>query len=361
MNRRKFLAVALAVPILSKRGFLLPSEAKAESAGNLPGQEAEWRSFEVTTRVILPDDTNAGQLFLPMAQTAGGYQTVYNTQWTGTGTLERVTDARYGASMLRSRWDEDTRPKSVELVQTVGTRSQGATPLLPLTQAERRFWTSPTPSAPTDGIVFETAAKITVGKDAKRDQLRAIYDWVVDHTHRDPDTPGCGTGDTQKSLTSGNLGGKCADINSLMVGLARAAGFPAREVYGIRVANSEFYPCLGKSGDVSKAQHCRCEVFLENEGWFPLDPADVRKVVLEAKVALDSPEGHALRERMFGAWEMNWIGYNSATDIELPGSGGKKPDFCFLMYPCAFTAEGTLPCLDPARFRYEISARELKG
>ena len=190
--------------------------------------------------------------------------------------------------------------------------------------------------------------------------MRTIYDWVIDHTHRDPDVPGCGIGNIRQSLASGKLGGKCADINGLMVGLARAVGFPAREVYGIRVADSSLYPCLGRSGDITKAQHCRAEVDLEKEGWFPLDPADVRKAVLEQKLPLDSPEIRALRDRLFGYWEMNWIGYNSATDIELPGAGSPKPDFAFLMYPHAVTEKGPLPCLDPAHFQYKITSRELK-
>ena len=40
-------------------------------------------------------------------------------------------------------------------------------------------------------------------------------------------------------LESKDLGGKCADLNALYVGLARASGLPARDVYGIRVAKSE--------------------------------------------------------------------------------------------------------------------------
>jgi transglutaminase-like putative cysteine protease len=33
-------------------------------------------------------------------------------------------------------------------------------------------------------------------------------------------------------LESGDMGGKCADINALYVGLARSVGLPARHVYG---------------------------------------------------------------------------------------------------------------------------------
>ena len=275
-------------------------------------------------------------------------------------------DARYGAPLVHNVWGKDSHfPRQYEMRQTVAVRDRGEHwfSLRPLTEAERKFWTAPTESMPLDGVVLTTAAKITAGKGLPRERLRAIYDWVIDHTHRDPDVPGCGRGDVREMLETGRLGGKCADINGLMVGLARAAGFPARDVYGIRVADSELFPSLGASGDVSKAQHCRAEVFLDAVGWFPVDPADVCKVMLAEKLAPDSPEIRALRDRLFGRWEMNWVGYNSATDIELPGVDGKthKPEFPFLMYPCAATPDGNRPCLDPATFRYEITAREITG
>ena len=84
-------------------------------------------------------------------------------------------------------------------------------------------------------------------------------------------------------LESGNLGGKCADLNALYVGLARAAALPARDVYGLRVAPSQLgSQSLGPATEnVTKAQHCRAEVHLDGYGWVPVDPADVRKVVLE--------------------------------------------------------------------------------
>jgi len=63
------------------------------------------------------------------------------------------------------------------------------------------------------------------------------------------------------------------------------------------------------------------------------------------------------RTRLFGSWEMNWMAYNSAHDVALPGSDG--PALAFLMYPQAETAAGRLDCLDPDRFRYEITSREL--
>jgi hypothetical protein len=46
------------------------------------------------------------------------------------------------------------------------------------------------------------------------------------------------------------------------------------------------------------------------------------------------------RSRLFGAWEMNWMAYNFAHDVALPGSKGGS--IGFLMYPQAETEEGRL-------------------
>jgi transglutaminase-like putative cysteine protease len=292
-------------------------------------------------------------------QTADGYQVALDLYYEGSGRVELLRDARYGAPTLKATWKSGGPTQAIRVAQTVITRDRGSTPLVPITAAERSFWTQASESVPTDAIVRATADRITKHKTEQRERLRAIYDWVVDNTFRNPNTPGCGLGDVKSMLETGNFGGKCADINGLMVALARAAGFPARDVYGIRVAESRQLKSLGSSDNISKSQHCRAEVYLEDVGWFPVDPADVRKVVLEQKLALDSPEIRALRDRLFGTWEMNWVGYNSATDIELPGAAeGQTPNFPFLMYPCAFTMTGQADSLSPADFQYEITSRE---
>jgi transglutaminase-like putative cysteine protease len=215
---------------------------------------------------------------------------------------------------------------------------------------------------PTDGIVKETATTITKGAKTDREKARAIYEWIVDNTFRDAKTRGCGVGDIRFMLESQNLGGKCADLNALYVGLARAAGLPARDVYGIRIAKSDFgYKSLGTSSEViTKSQHCRAEVYLESYGWVPVDPADVRKVVLEeppGNRSLDDDMVRKARVRLLGSWEMNWMAFNFGHDVALPGSSGST--LGFLMYPQAETADGRLDSLDPDTFKYEITAKEI--
>ena len=97
-------------------------------------------------------------------------------------------------------------------------------------------------------------------------------------------------------------------------------------------------------------------------GWVPVDPADVRKVVLEeppGNRTLHDDIVENARARLFGSWEMNWIAYNFAHDIALPGS--TKPTLPFLMYPQAETNEGRIDSLDPDNFKYEITCREIRS
>jgi transglutaminase-like putative cysteine protease len=163
-------------------------------------------------------------------------------------------------------------------------------------------------------------------------------------------------------LQSGNFGGKCGDLNALFVGLARSVGIPARDIYGVRVAKSRYgYASLGANTDViSKAQHCRAEFYAEGYGWIPVDPADVRKVVLEeppGNLALSDAKVRAARERLFGSWEMNWLAYNYAHDVKLPGSNG--PQIPYLMYPNGETAQGRLDSLEPDMFKYVMTSKEI--
>jgi transglutaminase-like putative cysteine protease len=178
----------------------------------------------------------------------------------------------------------------------------------------------------------------------------------------DPKVKGCGIGDITTMLESGYLGGKCADLNALYVGLARAAGLPARDLYGIRVATSAEFKSLGKADDITGAQHCRAEVYLNGYGWVPVDPADVRKVVLEEnlpgdQLPIDDPKVKKARAKLFGAWEMNWLPYNYSHDVKLPQSRGAE--IAYLMYPQGETANGRKDSLDSKNFTYSIKSKEV--
>jgi transglutaminase-like putative cysteine protease len=107
-----------------------------------------------------------------------------------------------------------------------------------VTATELATYLKPTELMPTDGIVRETALDMTRRARTDVDKARAVYEWVVENTERNPTIRSGGICDFKAMLESGALNGKRADLSALFVGLVRAAGVPARDVYGIRVPDS---------------------------------------------------------------------------------------------------------------------------
>jgi transglutaminase-like putative cysteine protease len=359
MNRRHFLhsfgaaTAALALPRTS-RGLAAP-----EAGG--------WRTFEVTTAVEVLKPAGPTRVWLPLPLAETSYQkSLGNTFDAGGGRAREENDADTGTRILAADWAEGVRP-ALTLTSRVRTRDRATDFAAKAVGhgADRRElarYLEPTTLIPTDGVVKSTADQAVRGAATDLDKARAIYEWIVENTFRDPKVKGCGRGDIRAMLESRNLGGKCADLNALYVGLARAAGLPARDVYGLRLTKSEKgFKSLGPATEnVTKAQHCRAEVHLTNLGWVPVDPADVRKVVLEeppGNRTLDDELVRRARAQLFGSWEMNWMAFNYGHDVALPGSKG--PALAFLMYPQGETALGRLDCLDPDGFKYTITAREV--
>ena len=360
MQRREFLLTSAALTA----GAVWPA-SRAMSAFD-PSPENGWRTFEVTMRVevLKPEGATRVWLPLPSMQEKDWIRPMGNLWQGNAASAQLVRNPNYGAEMLYAEWANGDKPV-LEVTSRIATRDRcldlsRSGQAAPMSRADRHRYTRATKLLPTDGIVKKTALDITQGIKTDQAKARAIYEWIVDNTFRNPQTRGCGLGDIRFMLETGDLSGKCADLNALYVGLSRAAGLPARDVYGIRVADSRFgYKSLGKSGDISKAQHCRAEVWLAGHGWVPVDPADVRKVVLEEQpggLSLTDDKVVDVRKRLFGAWEMNWLAYNTAHDLPLPGS--RNVTVPFLMYPQGETASGLLDSLDPAAFSYRITSRE---
>jgi transglutaminase-like putative cysteine protease len=358
---------------MNRRNFLKSSTAAA-LAQYVPlsmASTAGWRTFEALTRVEIRDAFGIARAWVPLPlEVDNEWQKTLGNSWSGNASRAEVMhDGKYGLAMLYVEWPEKEMNPAIEVTSRFMTRDRavdfGSAGDADLSAAARQFFTAPTELIPTDGIVRKTALEITRGAKTDVDKARAIYEWIVDNTFRDPKTRGCGVGDVRTMLETGNLGGKCADLNALYVGLARSVGLPARDVYGIRVAPSRYgYKSLGAgTPNITKAQHCRAEFFARGYGWVPVDPADVRKVVLEeppGNLALGDEKVRAARKRLFGGWEMNWLAYNTANDVKLPNAT-KAPQKPFLMYINA-EADGELRDeLEPDSVRYAISAREISA
>jgi transglutaminase-like putative cysteine protease len=364
MHRRDFLTSSAAIAAAAA----LPRGAFAQAT--FAPKPGEWRSFEIVTRLEVANQGGPAQAWVPIPSVnEAGWFKMLDNQWTSNGKATLARDPKYGAAMVHVEWPASAQIPTVEVTSRISTRDRAVDLAVPgkaaaLPAEDRKLYTAATTHIPTDGIVKETSDKIVAGAKAATDleKVRAFYEWIVENTYRDAKTRGCGIGDIAALLKSGNLGGKCADLNALFVGFARAQEIPARDIYGIRVAPSAFgYKALGaNSATITKAQHCRAEVHLAGFGWVPMDPADVRKVVLEeppGNLPIGDDKVAAARRALFGAWQTNWLAYNFAHDLKLPGA--KNPELTFLMYPQAETVAGRLDCLDADTFKYAITARPI--
>jgi transglutaminase-like putative cysteine protease len=332
-------------------------------------QVGAWRSFEITTTVNVADVKGATQLWLPVPDVDSGYQRSVSNSWShNAATVRLASDPARGVRMLHAEYPAGTAAPMLQLTSTVQTRNRAvdwagkqATTEDP---AVLKLNLAPTELLPVDGVVRKTALDATRGAKTDVQKVQALYNWVLANAHREPKTRGCGTGDIKTMLETGNLGGKCADLNAIFVGMCRAVGVPARDVYGLRLVPSAFgYRELGGNpANLKGAQHCRAEVYLRQHGWVATDPADVLKVmrqetgdwIKDVKHPLVAPVANGL----FGAWEGNWVAWNTAHDVTLPGAAAKGT-LPFLMYPNGENASGRFDELAPDNFRYTISAREL--
>jgi transglutaminase-like putative cysteine protease len=366
LDRRTLLACT---PALALASWMPAARAQQEQRRFEP-KPGDWRAFEITTTVELRNAKGPAKVWVPVPVVDAEYQRSHDTSYSGSAQKMAVlADARYGAKMVYAEFAESASPATLTVTSRIETKSRavdwskkgGAQEEL----ATLRYWVRPTELMPTDGIVRDTAREVTRGSKSDVEKVQRLYDWIVENTYREPKVRGCGVGDIKAMLETKNFGGKCGDINALFVGMARAVGVPARDVYGIRLVPSAFgYKELGGNpANLKGAQHCRAEVFLAGYGWVAMDPADVGKVMrLETTEWIKDPSHPVVapvRKALFGGWEGNWLAYNVAHDVALPNSNG--PKLGFFMYPQAETSAGRVDPLAPDDFKYQITARELKA
>lgn len=365
--RRIFLKKTAAAGVTAALPAISFSQGVLPAARQFAPQPGKWRTFEVTTRVDIVKPEGVTRVWLPIPSVNTDWQKSLESSFFSNGKTEMTHDGRYGARMLYVEFAENEARLFVELTSRIQTQNRAAdwTRRQPVSEdaATLKYWTQPTSLLPTDGIVRKTATEAIAGARTDVEKAQKLYDWIIANTFREPKVRGCGEGDIKTMLETGNLGGKCADLNALFVGLCRSVGVPARDVYGLRIAPSAFgYKELGGNPvNLKGAQHCRAEVYLKGHGWVGMDPADVAKVMRqEMPEWIKSPQNAIVapvNKALFGGWEGNWMAYNMAHDVTLPHAKG--PKLGFLMYPVAENATGRLDSYAPDDFKYQISAREV--
>ncbi|GAB4436926.1 MAG: transglutaminase family protein [bacterium] len=273
---------------------------------------AKERSVEVTMDFNLsaPEHAKTVKLWIPYPMSDEN-QDIYDVRINGNFSYHGIyRDREYGNNILFAEWDGSNKERKLTYIFKVRRKEVITKNFpkneLPFSKAEFAKYLKSASMLPLEGKVKDYAVKITKDKKTVLAKAKAIYDWIVENMYRDPNVKGCGLGEVERLLDT--KGGKCADIHSVFVALARSVGIPAREVFGIRIPK-------GKDGDMTKAQHCWVEFYLPGYGWVVADPADVRKIVLEQKIDLKQAEPY--RKYYFGAVDENRIAFGTGRDITL--------------------------------------------
>lgn len=326
----------------------------ALSLALVPPAFAKSRSGKVTVEVDLSrqEPGKEVKLWVPYP-VSDKYQSVTEVKVAGDFAGSAVyTDKVNGTPMLYARWDKDAASRKLTFSFSV-EREEIQLRNLPgregaWNRADYAEYLAPTSLGPTGGEVKKLADKITKGKKTVLEKAKAIYDWTCENMYRDPNTRGCGKGDVCELLKT--PGGKCTDISSVYIAIARAAGVPAREVFGLR---------LGKKAgeDITTWQHCWVEFFLPGYGWVPVDPADVRKAMLVEKLELKDAKTREYRDYFFGGVDPYRFKIASGRDLVLnpPQAGAPLNTFG---YPYAEVDGKVVDWLEPKTFSYKIIYQE---
>ncbi|HRF56382.1 MAG TPA: transglutaminase-like domain-containing protein [Campylobacterales bacterium] len=347
MQRREFLALCAAGCLVG----VVDKSAAFESS-------KKERIFDVSYDFDLSHIRNThASLWAPLPL-SNDFQSISKFKILTTSKEYQISSANsYGANLLYAKWAKE-EPKRAHVSFAVTMKPfERAAYANHKTNDYIKSFISPTKHVQTDGIVLQTSNKIVAGHKEELSKARAIYDWVVENMYRDPNVKGCGAGNAKEALEQKRFGGKCLDISAVFVALLRSQGIAARELMGVRLGASAISKAFGSSQDITGAQHCRAEFFIEGYGWIRADPADITKLRLQENLPKGSQREKEIADSYFGSFETNWLQLNFARDFELYPKPVQFPLDQF-NYPYAEADDEVLDFYDPKSFRYSMKSIE---
>ncbi|MBQ8693544.1 MAG: hypothetical protein IJ520_10420 [Synergistaceae bacterium] len=332
---RKFLSVLLALSL----ALAMALPAMAAYTGKV--------AFDVNLKDA--EKAEKAELWLPYPLSDAN-QTITDMDIKSNGAKVGVeSDPKTGAVYLHATWTKTGATPSLSMSFKIDSHYAKNTNIVETMDglpADTLKYLEATPSLPIDKG-FCADASLQIKQDAKfLDRAKKVYDWVLEHTFRDEGVKeGCGLGLPIRTIEEKQGGGKCADISSVFVALARASGIPTRDVYGLRVDPA-------KSGEITGNYHCWTEFYLPGTGWVMADPADVRKKMLGDKLEdVKDPKSQKWAEFFWGGDELLRIALNRDTRETMHGN----TTLTYFMYPYAEIDGKPLNWYSPKTFEFKVT------
>jgi transglutaminase-like putative cysteine protease len=262
--------------VTTLRGFVLACLAGlslGQSGCARRSQTDNSRTFRFTYAVAvenIPTGARELSIWVPVPKT-DRHQVVRDLKITSPVNYKILEDKKYGNSILHL---DTTAPLPArlefQLEAVVERRAYNV-----LQEKDRRADDHPTPEdlapdrlVPTDGIIADVALEVTKGASSPIEKAKAIYDYVTETMRYDKTGTGWGRGDAVYACNE--RAGNCTDFHSLIIGMARACGIPARFVIGFPLPENQ------KRGEIS-GYHCWAELYVDGIGWLPVDSSEANR------------------------------------------------------------------------------------
>jgi transglutaminase-like putative cysteine protease len=284
---------------------------------------ASLRNFEFTylTRIpILSADAKTSRIWIPLPQ-SDRYQTIRNLKIDTTFAYSRHRDPEYGNEYvyLQVPAAKVTVPAEVRvsfeatrLEHRVVLEAHRVSAQSGLGPPDLQRFLQPDRRVPVQGLIAELSAQETHGIRDPLEKARAIYSFVIATMRYDKSGTGWGNGDAIWACTAKR--GNCTDFHSLLIGMMRAAGIPARFEIGFPL------PADQHDGAVP-GYHCWAEFYVEPYGWIPVDASEAWK----------HPDK---KDYFFGAHDDNRLQFTVGRDIRLDPPQQSDP-LNYFIYPYA--------------------------
>jgi transglutaminase-like putative cysteine protease len=285
------------------------------------------RSFEFTYQVHVPansDSAGRTHLWIPLPQ-ADGYQDIRGLHIDSPVSYVPGRDPEYGNAFVAfaptmqqcsAGFDVALRFTAVRREHKVALDAaslQNVSALVSRDPSLKRYL-EPDKLVPLNGTIAELAREHTAGDTTPIQKARHIYDYVLATMRYDKSGEGWGRGDAVWACTSKR--GNCTDFHSLLIGMMRSSGIPARFEIGFPLPEGK------TEGDIA-GYHCWAEFHLAGVGWVPVDASEAWK-------------NPAKRDFFFGAHDTNRVFFTYGRDIRL-SSDHKGDPLNYFIYPYAET------------------------
>jgi transglutaminase-like putative cysteine protease len=276
------------------------------------------RTFRFTYQAAvreLPAGAQTLDLWLPYPQSDRN-QTIHQVTLHAPGAITLAKNPKTGNMDAYLHVERPQLPVEVSL-EVTATRRENAGEPETLTAAEAKPYLQAEPLIPLDGAVRQVAVEATAGLRTDAEKIRAIYEKVTGMMKYDKSGTGWGRGDAVFACDAKR--GNCTDFHSLIIGMARTEGIPARFAIGFPL------PEKRGAGEIP-GYHCWAEMHQKGRGWVPVDSSEGSKAL-----ALGNVEK---KNYFFGHHDENRIQFSAGRNLVLAPAQKGAP-LNYFVYPYA--------------------------